>query len=181
MKKYGPFLFAGILMFSACSIHPIPADKVITEELAVREKAYQTALLYLEADTEYAWGGQDPLRTIQLDCSGLVVMCYTYAVEDSIFSLPFYDAASYDLYLKYSTPTDDPVRGDVIFMGDTETSTVNHVAVFEKEENNIIYFIDSTRRDLDGDGIYEVDGVTRRSYHKDRSPIIGFGLINLVK
>ncbi len=182
MNKYLlSFIFLSIFLFSSCSQQAPQTEQFITEEWAVREKAYQTALLYLEEDTEYEWGGQDPLRTIKIDCSGLVVMCYTYAVENSVFYLPFSDAASYDLYQKYSYPVEKPERGDVVFMGNTQTSEVSHIAVFEKEENGLFWFIDSTLKDSDRDGINDINGVTRRSYDKQGSPIISFGRIILLK
>ena len=41
----------------------------------ISERAYIFAELYEQSDTEYHLGGQDPVRAIQIDCSGLIVMC----------------------------------------------------------------------------------------------------------
>ena len=44
----------------------------------IAERAYSFAELYEQSDTEYHLGGQDPVRAIQIDCSGLIIMCYKF-------------------------------------------------------------------------------------------------------
>lgn len=45
-------------------------------EIAAR--AYEFAKLYDATETEYELGGQDPLRAVKVDCSGLIIMCYKF-------------------------------------------------------------------------------------------------------
>lgn len=51
-------------------------------------------------------------------------------------------------------------QGDLIFMGEVGTDKITHVAIFEKEENDEIYFIDSTENGT-------VNGVSERHYAKE--------------
>lgn len=145
---------------------------VIETPAVIAERAYQFAVLYKDSDTEYAWGGQDHLRAIQLDCSGLIVMCYKYSIVDTRYQLLFNDASALDMCNKYSFVTSDPRRGDLVFMGEAESSTVSHVGVFEREEAGLVYFIDST---LKGD----IDGVSLRSYPGDDRRIKSYGIMML--
>ena len=113
------------------------------EDIAAR--AYGFAVQYKNSDTEYAWGGQDPLRTIRIDCSGLVVRCYQYAVAGTEYDLLFADETSAGMK-QYSTETENPRAGDLIFMGDENSDTINHIAIYARRENGRIYFIDSTQK-----------------------------------
>ena len=60
-------------------------------------------------------------------------------------------------------------------MGESDSSEVTHIALFEKLENGRIYFIDSTQKDTNGDGINDIDGVTYRNYSEDDSRFKAFG------
>jgi hypothetical protein len=59
---------------------------------AIALKALEYAVEYAKNDTQYEWGGRDPLRSIKVDCSGLIFKCYGYAVDNTQYSLPFQNA-----------------------------------------------------------------------------------------
>ena len=143
--------------------------------------AFDFAEQYRDAETEYAWGGQDALRVIRVDCSGLVVRCYGYAVENSAYCLLFDDASSSDFYAKYARLVDLPElrRGDLIFMGEPEVDSVTHIALFERVDAGEIYFIDATQKDTNGDGINDINGVTARHYAADDARIRAFGILQV--
>ena len=137
------------------------------EDIAIR--AFEFAELYEKEDTVYVWGGQDPLRAIQLDCSGLVIRCYQYALEGTGYTLLLPDMASHYMYENASTHVrlEDMRHGDLLFMGDKGSSkTVNHIAIFDCVKNGRIYFIDCTST---------VNKVSRRSYLKNDSHFKYFG------
>ena len=151
---------------------------------AISERAYSFAELYEQSDTEYHLGGQDPVRAIQIDCSGLIVMCYKYALVDTKYQLLVSDMTANYMYTNASTHIDkaDLKKGNLIFMGptheddkDADENEISHIALFEKTENGRIYFIDSTKKDTDGDGINDIDGVTYRDYSEDDSRFKAFG------
>ena len=151
---------------------------------AISERAYSFAELYEQSDTEYHLGGQDPVRAIQIDCSGLIIMCYKYALVDTKYQLLVSDMSANYMYTNASTHIDkaDLKKGNLIFMGpareDGATANadeISHAALFEKTENGRIYFIDSTQKDTNGDGINDIDGVTYRDYPEDDSRFKAFG------
>jgi hypothetical protein len=132
---------------------------------------------YAGNDTEYLWGGQDWLpRTIRVDCSGLVVNCYKYAIAGTRFRLPFYDAAVIDFYTRWSVPTKNPRPGDLIFMGDDKNKPPTHICLFVRREGGTIYFIDATDR-YEGDEY--INGVSERHYSENDPRILGYGLLQL--
>ena len=150
----------------------------------ISERAYSFAELYEQSDTEYHLGGQDPVRAIQIDCSGLIVMCYKYALVDTKYQLLVSDMSANYMYTNASTHIDkvDLKKGNLIFMGptheddkDADENEISHIALFEKTENGRIYFIDSTKKDTDGDGINDIDGVSYRDYPEDASRFKAFG------
>lgn len=148
----------------------------------IAAKAFAFAVQYRDAETEYAWGGQDALRAaLRLDCSGLVVRCYGYAVEDSPYRLLFADASSADLYVDYArlVAVDDLRQGDLIFMGEPGTDRVTHIALFDRAESGNLFFIDATKKDTDGDGIDDINGVTARHYAADDERIKAFGVLQV--
>lgn len=148
---------------------------VVTAPAQIKTFAFEFAKKYEESDTEYKWGGQSPLRAaLQLDCSGLVVMCYKYAIENTEYSLIEDDMSSSFMYENASEPTSSPEQGDLIFMGEESSSKITHIAIFDKEENDYIYFIDSTENE-------EVNGVSERHYKKDNKKIKSFGVMKLKK
>ena len=135
----------------------------------VRIAAYHYAKQYESLGAEYLWGGQDPLpKTIQVDCSGLVVRCYQYACADFGYILPFSDMAAAGME-KYCDEV-FPEQGDLIFMG--ENSTISHVALFDRFEGKNVYFIDST--DLTGK-------VSERFYPIESYKIIKYGRLHVYR
>ena len=56
---------------------------------------------------------------------------------------------------------------------------LTHVAIFEKIENGMVWFIDSTEYDSDGDGIVDISGVSRRSYPVGEKKIKSYGTMKL--
>ena len=150
----------------------------------IAERAYSFAELYEQSDTEYRWAGQDPLRAIQMDCSGLIIMCYKYALVDTKYQLLVSDMTANYMYTNASThiKKEDLKKGNLLFMGPTHEDDKNanedeisHIALFEKLENGKIYFIDSTYKDTDGDGFYDINGVTYRSYPENDKHFKAFG------
>ena len=143
----------------------------------ISERAYSFAELYAQSETEYRWGGQDPLRAIQIDCSGLIVMCYKYALVDTKYQLLLSDMSANYMYTNASShiAKTELKKGNLIFMGEAASNSVTHIALFEKIENGRIYFIDSTQKDTNGDGVNDIDGVTYRDYSEDDSRFKAFG------
>ena len=86
------------------------------------------------------------------------------------------------MYKNASTiiPRADLKKGNLLFMGEETSDTVSHIAIFEKEENGIIYFIDSTQKDINGDGINDINGVTRRKYNNNDKRFKAFGKMRLM-
>ena len=150
----------------------------------ISERAYSFAELYAQSETEYRWGGQDPLRAIQIDCSGLIVMCYKYALVDTKYQLLLSDMSANYMYTNASShiAKTELKKGNLIFMGptheddkDADENEISHIALFEKTENGRIYFIDSTKKDTDGDGVVDIDGVTYRNYPQNDKHFKAFG------
>ena len=144
----------------------------------IRSKALEYAKWYCQEDTKYVYGGQDPIpRVLRVDCSGMVINCYIYAVENTKYELPFkdengkIDTTAAKLHSTYSYRTDTPQPGDMIFMGEANSSKISHIGIFVKKSGSTIYFIDAT------DG----KGVSQRSYDKSNSKIKGYGQIKLVQ
>lgn len=174
------FLFL-ILCFTGC-IHEIRSS--VNEILCPKEiadKALFFAKRYRDSQTEYEFGGQDELRAIKIDCSGLVVNCYRYAVREyTEYTLPFFDASVKDFFLKYSIITNHPNPGDLIFMGDEDTDFPTHIAFYVKTVDDNIYFIDSTKKEA-VEGHPSINGVTERFYNKNDKRFKSFAKIKLLK
>lgn len=154
--------------------------KNVTEcPVGIRERAFYFAELYKNSDTYYKYGGQDPLRSIGIDCSGLVVMSYKYAITDTKYELMESDMSSAYMESHASRKTTFPMKGDLIFMGERNSSKITHVAIFEKIEDGRVWFIDSTEYDSDGDGIVDISGVSRRSYPVGEKKIKSYGTMKL--
>ena len=182
MKRFFLFLLPLFVLFSCSNISNTTENKNTTKTdcpTEVKQRAFNFAELYAESNTEYELGGQDPVRAIKIDCSGLIVMCYKYAMVDTKYSLLFDDTTAYNMYAKYSTRTETPGKGDLVFMGESGSNTVTHIAIFEKIENGNVYFIDSTQKDTDGDGTYDINGVTKRSYSTTNDKIKGYGIMRV--
>jgi len=151
--------------FSPVNLIPCPASTA--------QSALDYAREYVQGDTVYEYGGQDGLRAIRIDCSGLVVNCYHYALEGTGCSLPFEDAAVIDFYRDWTQETGTPRPGDLVFMG--EGAVPDHMSMFVKSEGGYIYFIDSTFKPEDG-----IDGVSERYYPVGDTRFIAFGVLLLI-
>lgn len=161
-----------IILFTSCVQPNAKNPGLIEAPDSVRDRALVYAYQYKDAGAIYEWGGQDPLpRTIKVDCSGLVIRCYQYACQDFGYTLPFIDetAAGLERYCKYVS-FEHLAPGDLLFMGD---GCVTHVALFIKNENGYIYFIDATQK---GD----INGVSVRSYPVGDSKFISSGRLFIV-
>jgi len=142
----------------------------------IAQAALDYAILYSQAETEYSWGGQDHLRSIKIDCSGLVVNCYLYATNGTPYALPFYDAAVIHFFTQWSVPTLDPRPGDMIFTG-INKDRPTHMCIYIREDEENIYFIDSNILPNEN-----VNGVSERFYSKkDYSRFISFGRLLVTK
>ena len=183
MKKRRYLIAA--LSFLIISCNNGTDDKISFTEIdapdEISERAYSFAELYEQSETEYHLGGQDPVRAIQIDCSGLIVMCYKYALVDTKYQLLVSDMTANYMYTNASTHIDkaDLKKGNLIFMGETNSDSVTHIALFDKLENGRIYFIDSTQKDTNGDGVNDIDGVSYRDYTEDDSRFKAFGRMRL--
>lgn len=145
-------------------------EEPASTEDEIRLKALEYAKMYCEADTKYVSGGQDFIRVIKVDCSGMVINCYEYAVKKSIYKLPFSDATANNIYTQYSTHTNNPKPGDLIFLDYSSGAGIDHIGIFVKQEAGKIYFIDAT----------EDYNVSQRSYSSTDSKIVGFGKMDLI-
>ena len=183
MKVRLCMIFAMIALLVSCD-NGSKDERTYTEMDApaeISERAYSFAELYEQSATEYHLGGQDPVRAIQIDCSGLIIMCYKYALVDTKYQLLVSDMTANYMYTNASTHIDkaDLKKGNLIFMGETNSDSVTHIALFDKLENGRIYFIDSTQKDTNGDGVNDIDGVTYRDYEEDDSRFKAFGRMRL--
>jgi hypothetical protein len=155
-----------LLLFFGCSI---PEVRLVEPPGELREAAYAEAERYI--GMEYEWGGQDfPARGI--DCSGLVVNVYRTVTEGTPYSLPFSDTTAAGLYEFYTVPIGFPETVDLVFMGESGSSAVTHVAIVQSITGGSIYFIDSTYRQD-----FSINGVTYRCYPENDPKIKGFGRV----
>lgn len=173
--------FACILLFCSC-VHETQNFTVINAPSEIANRAFEFSMIYAEADTEYGYGKQDPARSvIQIDCSGLVIMCYKYALVDTKYQLLVSDMTADYMYKNASTiiSVNELRKGDLLFMGEADSNEVTHIALFEKLEDGKIFFVDSTQKDSDNDGVFEINGVTQRHYEADDSRFKAFGIMKL--
>lgn len=147
------------------SLIPCPAETA--------NSALDFATEYSQNVTEYELGGQDMLRSIKLDCSGLIVNCYKYATYQTEYTLPFTDAAVINFFEKYTIKTNVPRPGDILFMGDNRNQPT-HMGFFVRDDNEYIYFIDSTYKPEEG-----INGVSERFYHREDKRFLSFGVLLL--
>lgn len=173
------FIFFSVIL-SACKT-PQEGYSEINAPAEIAERAFRFAELYEEADTEYDLGGQDAVRSaIKIDCSGLVIMSYKYALVDTKYQLLESDMTAAYMYDHCTHTSKEQARkGDLIFMGETDSTSITHIALFEKAENGNIYFIDSTLKDTDGDGVDDINGVTRRFYSETDKRLKSYGIMRL--
>ncbi len=168
------FVFLSLFLVS-CQDFYNKEEKTCTITPATKEiktRAFEFAKLYSESETEYQWGGQSPVRAIKIDCSGLVVMCYKYALVDTKYNLIENDMSSSYMYEHATYLTDTPDHGDLIFMGEIGTDKITHIAIYDREENGEIYFIDATNNE-------SVNGVSERHYEKTSEKFKAFGIMKL--
>lgn len=169
------FLFVmGFVFFTGCQLSPAEKEyEVITCSQEIKTRAFRFAELYRDSDTEYELGGQSPAwAAIKIDCSGLVIMCYKYALVDTKYELLEFDMTANYMYQNAAEITTAPEKGDLIFMGEIGTNAVTHIAIYDREENGEIYFIDSTDNGV-------VNGVTERHYEKNNEKFKAFGVMKL--
>lgn len=181
MKKIYYVLFI-VFILIGCKNNPEVTCNLIAAPNAVANRAYSFAELYEASQTEYKLGGQDPVRSIiRIDCSGLIIMCYKYAIVDMQYELLETDMTANYIYENASEiiSKEQLRKGDLIFMGEEGSTEITHIALFHKIENDYIYFIDSTQKDINNDGINDIDGVTYRFYPKDDKRFKSFGIMLL--
>lgn len=146
---------------------------IIDAPSEVAQRAYKFAQLYEQEDTVYEWGGQEPLRNaIGIDCSGLVVMCYKYAMVDTVYELISSDMTAQNIHDRASRKitVSNARKGDLIFIGTENSNSVTHIGIFEKYENNKVYFIDSSEGK---------NGVHYSEYPVDSKKIKGYGVMKV--
>jgi len=137
----------------------------------IRERVVFYAEEYARKDTLFKLGSRDLLEKegiLEIDCSGLIVRVYQYAVKNTKYSLLFEDTNVSSFYSYFTIPVATPTPGDLIFMG-TNTVYPTHISIFIKMDNENIYFIDSTYKEDEG-----IDGVTLRYYKKDDPKFLQF-------
>ena len=199
MKKLLPLFISALFLvsFSSCTLALEILDELISDEPSstsgtnadpqgsyddsdlpaggcpaqLAASAFEYAKKYAAADTQYKLGAQDPLRAIQVDCSGLVIRCYRYALQNTNYTLVQNDMSSSYMYQKASIPTKNPRRGDLVFMT-YNNSTVSHVGIFDRFEGNQVYFIDATDQTRG-------KCVSERHYAKTDSKIVGYGIMKV--
>lgn len=174
MRKILYLFLAGIILISCKQVENENFTEIdAPAEIAMR--AFRFAELYEESETEWVLGGQDPARSvIQIDCSGLVIMSYKYALVDTKYQLLKSDMTAAYMHENASTHIRENQlrKGDLIFMGESDSTNITHISLFEKAENGYIYFIDSTQKD-------DINGVTRRYYSEDDKRFKAFGMMRL--
>ena len=111
-----------------------------------------------------------------IDCSGLVVMCYKYALVDTQYSLLLDDMSAAYMYENASRliPLEQARKGDLVFMGEPGSSNISHIALFDEKKDGMIFFIDSTEKEEEG-----INGVSRRSYPENDERVKAFGVMLL--
>lgn len=176
MKKSLLFFGLVILIFSSCSFEFLTGIRYVTSSFTtidcpteIISRAFKFAELYEKEDTVYEWGGEDPLRnTIGIDCSGLVIMCYKYAMVDTEYKLLNEDMTAQNIHDYASTKksVSSVQKGDLVFIGPEGSKEITHIGFFEKYEDNIVYILDSSSGS---------NGVHYNSYSVDSKKIKGYG------
>lgn len=154
----------------------IPDSSYMNKKIG--KDVYKEAEKYSKKDTLYKQAGKgEDDKNILIDCSGLVVSCYNKALEDTDYTLPFYDATTALLYNVFTSPTTEPNKGDLIFMTFKDDKTVSHVGIVEEVKGKNVYFIDATPNEENKSG----QAVNKRKYKLDDKKIIGYGVMKLNK
>lgn len=176
MKKSLLFFGLVILTLSSCSFEFLTGIRYVTSSFTtidcpteIISRAFKFAELYEKEDTVYEWGGEDPLRnTIGIDCSGLVIMCYKYAMVDTEYKLLNEDMTAQNIHDYASTKKSVGTvqKGDLVFIGPEGSKEITHIGFFEKYEDNKVYILDSSSGS---------NGVHYNSYSVDSKKIKGYG------
>lgn len=176
MKKSLLFFGLVILIFSSCSFEFLTGIRYVTSSFTtidcpteIISRAFKFAELYEKEDTVYEWGGEDPLRnTIGIDCSGLVIMCYKYAMVDTEYKLLNEDMTAQNIHDYASTKksVSSVQKGDLVFIGPEGSKEITHIGFFQKYEDNIVYILDSSS---------DSNGVHYNTYSVDSKKIKGYG------
>ena len=176
MKKSLLFFGLVILTLSSCSFEFLTGIRYVTSSFTtidcpteIISRAFKFAELYEKEDTVYEWGGEDPLRnTIGIDCSGLVIMCYKYAMVDTEYKLLNEDMTAQNIHDYASTKKSVGTvqKGDLVFIGPEGSKEITHIGFFEKYEDNIVYILDSSSGS---------NGVHYNTYSVDSKKIKGYG------
>lgn len=176
MKKTIFFIFTLFIFFSCQLTTSNTVNKVVVEcPTDIANKAFYFAQLYSNTDIPYEYGGQSPLRSAGIDCSGLVVMCYKYALVDTKYDLLQSDMSTaymYDNAIK-KTDVNNLRKGDLVFF--VNDNKINHLGIFSHIENGNIYFIDSTLIEAEN-----INGVTLRHFPLSDNRIKGGGVMRLI-
>jgi hypothetical protein len=138
----------------------------------IRESAVFFAQKYVQRNTVFEWGGRDFLEkkdVLEIDCSGLIVRAFQYAVKNTKYTLLFEDTNVSSLYTYFTVFIDIPTPGDLVFMGTEPNNPPTHMGIFVGIDEDNIYFIDSTLKEEDN-----IDGVTLRFYKKDDPKFLFF-------
>lgn len=176
MKKSLLFFGLVILIFPSCSFEFLTGIRYVTSSFTtidcpteIISRAFKFAELYEKEDTVYEWGGEDPLRnTIGIDCSGLVIMCYKYAMVDTEYKLLNEDMTAQNIHDYASTKKSVGTvqKGDLVFIGPEGSKEITHIGFFQKYEDNIVYILDSSS---------DSNGVHYNTYSVDSKKIKGYG------
>ena len=169
------FIISGIFICSCATNNNGILYSVVECPKSIREKVVYYAQEYVKRDTYFSMGGRDLLEQegdLALDCSGIIVRAYQYAVKDSMYDLLFEDTNVSSFYYYFTNKIDMPEPGDLIFMG---YNYPTHMSIFFDMDDEYIYFIDATLKEDDG-----FDGVNLRFYKKDDNRFLTFGRL-LVK
>lgn len=176
MKKSLLFFGLVILTLSSCSFEFLTGIRYVTSSFTtidcpteIISRAFKFAELYEKEDTVYEWGGEDPLRnTIGIDCSGLVIMCYKYAMVDTSYKLINEDMTAQNIHDYASTKKSVGTvqKGDLVFIGPENSNKITHIGFFQKYEDNIVYILDSSSGS---------NGVHYNTYSVDSKKIKGYG------
>src|SRR5574344_1089311 len=99
-------IFATFLFFS-CQQETLYDFTEINTPAEIAERAFNFVELYEQSETVYVLGGQDPARSaIIIDCSGLIIMCYKYALVDTKYQLLENDMTANYMYQNASAIID---------------------------------------------------------------------------
>lgn len=145
MKKFW-LLLTGILLLYGCEFIVFVSHTEVPAPDFIRDRAFYAAEAYVDEYIEYDLGGDEtiyvpPYDSRALDCSGLVINVYNYAVTDTIYNLPFDDKTADEIDKEYSYSIDEPETGDLMVW--TDNGEAFHIAIYWKTEDGYYYFLES--------------------------------------